>query len=281
MKLVENHLRKREFGTIELQVDDLKPHIVYDEIKDISSVLSSFSTRFNTGDVNRSDNIRLACSRLDGRILLPGEEFSMNEALGPRTLENGYKEAPVLLKNELIPGTGGGVCQVSSTLYNTVLLAGLEVVERPHHSIPLYYISPGRDATINEDTIDFKFANNSDYPVCLHADVKGGTVKISMLGRQKTDGNTVKLVTETLAEYPHGKDEIILDDTLQHGEKVVERESVKGVRVVLYKETYHNGKLLKRERMTEDYYKPVNGKIRLSRDLYSIYQTMDALYLQH
>lgn len=274
-ELLENHLRKRDYGTIELQVDELKPHILYDEIKGIDSVVSHFSTRFNTGDINRSDNIRLACSRIDNRILLPGEEFSMNEALGPRTLENGYKEAPVILKSELVSGTGGGVCQVSSTLYNTVLLAGLEVTERTHHSMPLTYISPGRDATINEDSIDFKFVNSLEYPICLQADINGKTLNISVLGKKKEENDVIKLKTDIIAEYTPEPDEVILDNSLQNGEKIVERKAIKGVRVVLYRETYRNSTLLWKEKLTEDYYKPVRGIVRVSRFLFDIYQAAD------
>ncbi len=268
IELVENHLIKREFDVIEIQVDELKPHIVYDEIKDINSVAAHFSTRFGTADTNRSDNIRLACSRIDNKILLPGEEFSMNEALGPRTLENGYKEAPVILKSELVTGTGGGICQVSSTLYNSVLLAGLEVTERAHHSMPLSYISPGRDATITEDSIDFRFINSSEYPICIKTDIRGSVLNVSVLGKKREDGKIIKIKTETIAEYPPEQEEVILDDTLQFGEKVIERKAIKGLRVVLYRETYKDGALLSSEKLTEDYYRPVQGKVRVSSELY-------------
>lgn len=271
-ELIENQLKERNFGIINLQIDEIKPHIMYDEIKDISQRISSFSTRFNAGDLKRSDNIRLASDRIDNKILLPGDEFSMNEALGPRTLENGYKEAPVIIKNELVEGIGGGICQVSSTLYNAVLLAGLDVTERTHHSMPLTYISPGRDATINEDSIDFRFVNNLDYPVCIQADVDGGKLGICILGRNREDGNIIKLKTEVLETYPPKTDEIILDVSLQFDESVIERKSIKGLRVVLYRETYRNGKLLWREKLTEDYYKPVQGKVRVGELLYEIYK---------
>lgn len=270
-ELIENHLRKREFGKIGLLVDEQKPHIVYEEIKEIDRVISHFSTEFSTGDVNRSDNIRLACSRIDNRILLPGEEFSMNQALGPRTLENGYKEAPIILKNELVSGTGGGVCQVSSTLYNAVLLAGLKVTDRTHHSIPLTYISPGRDATINEDSIDFRFINSLDYPICLQTDVNGRTLNIRILGRKNMDDRTFKLKTETIAVYSPEPDEVVVDHSLQYGERIVERKAIKGVRVILYREIYKNGTLLWKEQLTEDYYKPVRGKVRVSDFLFDVY----------
>jgi vancomycin resistance protein YoaR len=192
----------------------------------------------------------------------------MNRILGPRTQDNGYKEAPIIFKNELVPGTGGGVCQVSSTLYNTVLLAGLDVIERTHHSMPLTYVSPGRDATINENSIDFRFVNDSAYPVCLNAGVIGNRLIISMLGRKRDDGLVIRLKTQTIAVYTPKPEEIILDYTLPYGQKEVERKAVKGVRVILYREAYKNGELEWREKLTEDYYKPVQGRIRVSSDLY-------------
>jgi len=273
VELVENHLVKRDFGNIALLVEEKRPKIVYDEIKVIDRVISEFSTRFNKSDTNRTDNIKLACSRINNKIILPGETFSMNSAVGPRTHENGYKEAPIIFKNELVPGTGGGVCQVSSTLYNTVLLAGLDVIEREHHSMPLSYISPGRDATITEDSIDFRFVNNLGYPISLHAEVTGNKLSISVLGRQRDDGLTFKLRTETIGVYSPKPDMIILDTSLQAGQREVERKAQKGLRVILYREAYRDGKLQWRKKLTEDYYRPIQGKIRVSSDLYHLYQT--------
>jgi vancomycin resistance protein YoaR len=275
MDLVDNQLKKRDFGPIELQVDERKPHIVYSEIREISSVVSYFSTRFNSADLNRSDNIKLACSRITGTVLLPGEEFSVNEALGPRTLENGYKEAPVILQNELIEGIGGGICQVSSTLYNTVLLAGLDVTERAPHSMILSYISPGRDATINEDTIDLKFINDLDYPVSLQAEVTGNKVSIRILGKKRDDSHVIKLRTQTLAVVEPEKEEIISDGSLQSGEKVIDKKAVQGLRVALYKQIFNNGELTSEDKLTEDYYKPVRGKVRVSTDLFTAYMAAE------
>lgn len=268
IELVENQLRKGIFGTIELQVDERKPRLTYDELSAVNGVISSFSTQFNRNDVNRTDNIKLACSRIDNRILLPGESFSMNSVLGPRTQDNGYKEAPIIFKNELVKGTGGGVCQVSSTLYNTVLLAGLDVIERTHHSMPLTYINPGRDATINEGSIDFRFVNDSGYPVVLEAYVSGSRLYISLLGKKREDGLVIRLKTHTIGVYKPKPDEVVLDNTLPYGQKVVERKAVKGIRVVVYREAYKKGRLEWREKLSEDYYKPIQGIIRVSSDQY-------------
>ncbi len=281
LKLVENQLVKRDFADIELVVDELKPKVLYDEIKVIDRVISHYSTKFNTSDTNRTDNIKLACNRINNVILLPGEAFSMNKALGPRTLENGYKEAPIIFKNELVQGTGGGVCQVSSTLYNTVLLAGLDVIEREHHSMTLSYISPGRDATITEDSIDFRFVNNLDSPVCLQASVKGNTLNISMLGKKRDDGLIFKLKSEVIKIYSPKPDIVTLDDTLQYGQKITERKAKKGIRVVLYREAYRDNKLQWRQKLTEDYYKPIQGKISLSSDLYQSYSTAAGIIQEH
>lgn len=268
LKLIENQLMKRNFANIELLVEEEKPKIVYDDIRVIDSVVSHYSTRFNKGDINRTDNIKLACSRIDNVLLMPGEVFSMNKALGPRTHENGYKEAPIIFKNELVPGTGGGVCQVSSTLYNTVLLAGLDAIEREHHSMTLSYISPGRDATITEESIDFRFVNNLDSPIYLDAQVNGNVLDISILGKKREDGLLIKLKTEVIGVYSPKQDIVVLDNTLKFGEKVIERKAKKGIRVVLYREAYKDNKLQWRQKLTEDYYKPIQGKIRVSSDLY-------------
>jgi vancomycin resistance protein YoaR len=275
LELAENHLLNRDFGEVGLVVEERKPEITYDKIKVIDSVLSTYSTKFNKSDINRTDNIKLACSRINNKLLMPGETFSMNSMLGPRTHENGYKQAPIIFKNELVPGTGGGVCQVSSTLYNSVLLAGLDVTEREHHSMTLSYISPGRDATITEDSIDFKFVNNLDHPVCISAKVSGNTLSISILGKKSSDGVEIKLRTKTIGVYKPKPEKIVMDQSLQAGQKVIEQKPKNGIRVVLYREAYKDGKLQWSEKLTEDYYRPIQGIIRVSSDLYHQYLVLN------
>lgn len=271
LELVEDKLLNRDFSEAALIVDERKPEITYDKIKVIDSVLSSYSTKFNRSDINRTDNIKLACSRINNKLVMPGETFSMNSILGPRTHENGYKQAPIIFKNELVPGTGGGVCQVSSTLYNSVLLAGLDVTEREHHSMTLSYISPGRDATITESSIDFKFVNNLEHPVCISAVVSGNLLKISILGKKNNDGVEIRLRTKTIGTYKPKPEKVVVDHSLQYGQKVIEQKPRNGIRVVLYREAYKDGKLQWREKLTEDYYKPLQGITKVSSDLYHQY----------
>ncbi|HHW47097.1 MAG TPA: hypothetical protein GXX14_00560, partial [Clostridiaceae bacterium] len=271
IRLIENNILNKKFDNIGLYVKDVYPEILYDDIKEINSELASFSTRFNKGQANRSYNISLACERINGTIIPVGGIFSMDKALGPRTVENGFKEAPVIYKNEFIPGAGGGVCQVTTTLYVAVLKSKLEIVERRHHSLPLGYVDPGQDATIAEGSIDFKFKNNKDYPICIYAGVEGNKLDIRILGRREGEEHTVKLVSKIVEVYYPEEDEIIIDDSVPGMEKVVMREAKNGMKVIVYRDTYtKEGKLLSREKISEDVYNPVRGQIKVNRKFYEI-----------
>lgn len=265
VKLIEDSIKAEKFGTVELVVNTESPGIAYDFIRNIDKSLGEFSTTFNEGDSNRSDNIRTACSRIDGRILMPGEVFSMNEGLGPRTEENGYKEAPIILKEELVPGTGGGVCQVTTTLYGAVLRAMLEVVERNRHSMLLAYIQPGQDATISGSTLDFKFRNSTAYTIYINAKVYGNRLFIALLGKDDGKNRKVNIITEILEEY-EPVEEQIADPFLKPGENIVEKEAKKGLKARVYREIYYNKKLIDRQFISEDVYKPITGTVRMGGD---------------
>ncbi|MCX7842498.1 MAG: VanW family protein [Clostridia bacterium] len=266
IELLENRIVQRNFEDFEIYVEEKLPGILYSDIKEISSVLGTFTTAYNANDANRSHNIRLGAERLNNLLLMANDIFSMNEALGPRTLENGYLEAPVIFRNELVPGAGGGVCQVTTTLYNAVLLSGLEVLQRTHHSWPLGYVEPGRDATIADDYIDFKFQNSMGYPVCIVSEAAGGSLTISILGRSPEVPVTIRLKTQILEEYQPDGEEILVDNTVPETDKIVVREAKKGVKVVLYRETYNKGgELLNREKISEDIYKPVKAQVKVSQ----------------
>lgn len=142
--------------------------------------LAEFFTRFSINEVNRTENIRLAAEAIDGARLEPGEIFSFNETVGERTMAAGYKEAVVIEGNRFIPGIGGGICQVSSTLFNAADQAHLEIVERHHHSLPVGYVPPGQDATVFYAVLDFKFKNNTEESLILRTWVEGGTLTIKI-----------------------------------------------------------------------------------------------------
>jgi len=269
-KKIEDSIKSKKFDIIPLLVEIRTPRIQFEQIKDMKEVISSFSTTFSTSNSDRSYNIKLACNRINNSILMPGEVFSMDTALGARTLNNGYREAPVIFKNELIPGIGGGVCQVTTTLYVAVLKSLMEVVERTPHSLTLAYVDPGQDATIVENSIDFKFRNSKDYPICIGAEVKGSSLNISIIGKKDPDLYTVKLKSKILATYEPGETEYIIDNDIQPGTEVVKEKARKGYKVAVYRELYDlDGNLIKSEKISEDVYRPVKGIIKVNENYFS------------
>ncbi|MHB8126164.1 MAG: cell wall-binding repeat-containing protein [Desulfitobacteriaceae bacterium] len=148
-----------------------------------SGLIAQYSTYFDSTLVNRTENIRLAAKALDGKLLAPGELFSFNESVGERTAKAGYKEALIIVGNNFTPGLGGGVCQVSSNLYNAVILAHLEILERYRHSLPVDYVPPGQDATVSFPILDFRFRNSRDTYLLIRSFVEGNTLTFQLYGK--------------------------------------------------------------------------------------------------
>lgn len=150
-------------------------------------VLGYFETRYNQGErmKDRTYNLRLAASKLDGAVVMPGEVFDFNEVVGPRDEAHGYRVAPVIAQGELVDGLGGGTCQISGTLHGATFFGGLDIVERYPHSRPSYYIKLGLDATVVYPTINFRFRNPFDFPIVLHETVSNGVVRAEILGPER------------------------------------------------------------------------------------------------
>jgi len=170
--------------TIELVVSP-RPALLEPSTLSGIGVLGHFQTRFSLRAANRSENIRLATQALNDTIVLPGEEFSLNGATGPRTRERGYKLAGVYNGTQVDVGYGGGVCQVSTTVYNAAVAAGQAITERHRHLRPVPYIAPGRDATVSWGSADFRFRNVTLAPMIVKGWVAGDTVHIALLGRRR------------------------------------------------------------------------------------------------
>jgi len=144
-------------------------------------IIGSYQTTLLDTDSDRVKNIRLAIQKINGYTVQPDEIFSFNGVVGSREPEKGYKKARIILKGKKAEGTGGGICQLSSTLYNAVEEAGLDVVERHSHSKDVHYVPEGQDATVVYGSQDFKFKNTKDYPIKIRASVKNGNVYVSIL----------------------------------------------------------------------------------------------------
>lgn len=171
--------------TVSIPMEYVAPEILGEAVY-FRDVLGSCETKHNNNE-NRNTNLRLLCAALDGIVLEPGQEFSYNDTLGERTAEKGYKPAPAYSGNRLTDAIGGGVCQGSTTLYNCVLLADLEVVFRACHGAAVSYVPIGLDAAVNWGTTDFQFRNSSHFPIKITAEVSGGYVKMQILGTDEKD----------------------------------------------------------------------------------------------
>jgi vancomycin resistance protein YoaR len=278
IQLVENSLKDRK-ADIVLEINESHPLILFENLKDVNSVLSSFSTSFSLNDVNRCHNIKFACEKINGTILFPGDIFSMDKTLGPRTLENGYMDAPIIYKNELIKGPGGGVCQVTTTLYVSTLKAKLYIRERTHHSMPLGYVDMGQDATIAGSLIDLKFQNNRDYPICISANVSGDKIAIRILGKSDGSSEIVRLKSVVTEEFTTDREDVIIDDSIPDKEKIIVHEAKKGYRVVLYRLTYDiNGNLKDNEMISDDIYQPIKALVKMNRNYYKADMSLYDLY---
>ncbi len=208
------------------------------------TVIGSYDTKYNIYDTSRNKNLATASSKINNVTLYPGEVFSTNAHYGETTVENGYAVSHVIVDNELVDGVGGGVCQISTTLYNAVIRAELEVVERRNHSIPVGYAPLGFDATLANPYIDFKFKNNYDAPILITAWIDNGTASVRIYGQETHDsGRTLKFRSELVSEDPAVVN-TVEDDTLKTGEKVVEVTPIDGKVVNTYKDVYENGKLV-------------------------------------
>lgn len=146
-----------------------------------ASVLSEFSTKFNEKNTPRVENLKLASIAIDNVIIRPGEIFSYNAHVGPTTRERGFEKAKIIVNGEEKEGYGGGVCQISSTLYNAAKNAGLEIIERHPHSKEVAYIEKGKDAATSYGGVDLKFKNTLTHPVRIDSYIDGNTVYVQIL----------------------------------------------------------------------------------------------------
>lgn len=219
----------------------------------INGLLASYTTTFDPTLVNRAYNISVAAAALDGLLVAPGDEVSFNEIVGPRSQEAGYKDAPIILNENLVPGLGGGVCQVSSTLYNAVLLANLEVTERVNHSLPVPYVPLGRDATVVYGAVDLKFVNTTPSYIYLKAPVRGSRITIKIYGNTRYK-RRVEIYTKTVKVF-EPKKKYEQDPNLEAGKEVVKQAGKRGYRVETARWVWNNGAVT-REALPVSLYKP-------------------------
>lgn len=226
---------------------DVAPEISAASAKEKYKTISSFTTN-TTANQNRNTNVRLAAEAINGTVIKPGQEFSFNGTVGQRTEAKGYKGAAAYNNGEVVQEIGGGVCQVSTTLYNAVFKAGLKISSRRSHTFEPSYVTPGRDATVSWDQPDFKFINNSSTAIGLRASYADQKVTISVYGIPiLEDGITWDLDSKKVEDLGTPNPTYEEDQTLQPGEEVIKSKGSAGSRWETYKVVYKNGKEISRE----------------------------------
>ena len=248
--------------TINLQYTD--PEITTNKIgtEAFPNLLSSFSTKYDASNKDRSTNLKLAMDKINGVVLMPGEEFSYNKVVGERTISAGYKEAKIYSNGKVIDGLGGGICQISTTLYDAVLYANLEVTSRRNHQFVTSYVKAGLDATVVYGSTDFKFKNSRSYPIKIVGEVDGGVEKIDIYGVKEETEYEVKLEPVVINYIPYTT-KTIKDSSLPKGKTVVEQSGSNGVKTVTYKYLLLNGKVVSKTVLSNDTYNPMQRIIRV------------------
>lgn len=222
-----------EFEKAEITTEDLSEKLYADE-------LSSYYSNYAVGNTGRNTNLELACSKMDGVELMPGEVFSYVGVVGQGTYEEGYVDAAVYSGGEVTTGVAGGICQGSSTLYSAVLFADLEVVQRVNHSMPVGYVPRGMDATIATPHIDFQFKNSTGYPLKISSTCSGGTVDIRLLGTNETPEKEVEISNILISTKPFETEEKE-NSELKEGEEIIKQNGSDGCVIETYKTIKING----------------------------------------
>lgn len=224
-------------------------------------LLATFSTRFDGSNYNRNTNIKLAAKKVNGTVILPGEKFSFNTIVGSRTIEAGFKEGTAYVGGKVVPDVGGGVCQVSSTIYNTALLANMQIVERSNHMFTTGYVAASRDATVYYGSLDFVFKNSRKYPIKMVASANGGVCKVSIYGIKEEKEYEV-IIQSKITSYINPTTIYKEDPTLEEGKEIVEQTAITGCRSEGYKILKLNGKIVSQTLLSKDTYKSRNKIVR-------------------
>ena len=226
-----------------------------------SEQIATFSTIYDASARNRAHNVELATKKINGIIIRPGETFSYNKTVGSRTIEAGWKEGTAYIAGKVVPSVGGGVCQVSSTLYNTALLANLEITERTNHTFTVDYVAASRDATVYYGSLDFCFKNTRTYPIKIVATAQNGVCKISIYGIKEEVEYEV-IIQSKITSYINNTTVYKEDPTLAEGKEVVEQIGFNGCRSEGYKILKHNGKIISQTLLSKDTYSPQERIVR-------------------
>lgn len=227
-------------------------------VKDIGTeafpdLLATFSTKYNAGNAGRTTNLRLAANKINGTVLLPNEEFSYNAVVGERTISAGYKMAATYSNGAVVDGLGGGICQISSTLYDAVVMANLKITTRRNHQFVTSYVPAGKDATVVWGSQDFKFVNSRKYPVRITTTVQGGVATVQVWGIKEEVEYDISIETKKIATIAPTT-QYVQDPSLASGQQKVVQAGSDGRKVEAYKVMKLNGQVVSTTLLSRDTY---------------------------
>ena len=216
-------------------------------------LLATCTTSYKAGNVDRTTNLKLAANKINGVVLLPNEEFSYNKVVGERTISAGYKMAATYASGKVVDGLGGGICQISSTLYDAVVYANLNVTTRRNHQFVTSYLPAGKDATVLWGSQDFKFVNSRKYPVRIVATVEGGNATIQVWGIKEDVEYDISIETKKVATIAYTT-QYVQDASLPAGQQKIVQAGNNGRKVEAYKVMKLNGKVVSTTLLSRDTY---------------------------
>lgn len=244
-----------------IPIKKLQPKILAKDLKVNTFLRADFSTDISSSTKDRKHNIKNAINKLDKLVVAPNEIFSFNKSVGKRTQQNGYRQAKIIVNNEFVDGLGGGVCQVSSTLYNSALLAGFDIIEANKHSKQVGYVKYGFDAMVNFGSSDLKFKNNTNSPITIIANYTNSKIRFRIYG-ENLNGVSYKLTNE-IVNVIEPSEQILKDTNLQYLDKVIYddeffylKHGQKGMEVYSYRLKYKNDILLEKTKLRHDKFSP-------------------------
>ena len=256
--LIEQGVKDQKPTKVKLVVVVKEPKLKAKDLRMMKDRLSRFYTVYDNGYFERAHNIRLATSKVNGALILPGAVLSVDKTVGPRTVSKGFKMSLIIVNNKYEDGVGGGLCQVSTTLYNAALYANLDIVARKNHSITSAYIAPGRDSTVFSGSKDLILKNNRKYPIYIKSYNVGGIVYFEIYGKKEPEDKNIVIRTSVVSHTKAGMD-IVKDPTMYVGNYKIEFQPHDGYVVKTYKEVYFAGKKIKTVYLGISRYNKSNG----------------------
>jgi vancomycin resistance protein YoaR len=255
-RLVTELLKNKQEGNVEMKVDIDEPHYTEADLANAQTLIGTFTTQVTGGDSPRNTNVKTALDKINNVVLYPEEVFSTNEHFGAMTYDNGYRMANVIVGGKFEEDMGGGVCQVSSTLYVALVLAELDIVERTNHSLKVSYADYGYDATLAGDYIDLKFKNDTEFPVIIEGIMDGSNVTVNIYGHEiHSDGRTVELSNKLISSTPPPEERIIEDPEQPIGYQETVNPARTGYKYELIKTVKQDGVLVEEVVVNRSTYK--------------------------